>query len=301
MKSSQVKYFRCSICVILGVMLLVVLSMKAQALTVSPPRVQLSAKPGEVIPFLLNISNNNKGIREYDISYSYYTQDENGYQKEAVFDPEQSLSGPWDWVVIDSGEQFNIDGKDSYALTGFLKIPHRRDVTGYYNFLLNVREISPIKKSGVTLNYSTGSIFEVTVAGARKRPKIVPLEPLIHTDGKMVMLQLSNQSSYKGRLTVDLQVRNSKRKLVAKVPMLSAHSRDNQYPFSSLFPNNTLNLTGTLDEALEPGEYTIHIGGRFLVRSKDSDSGWNEFRLRSKKTKLVFPAPDQQEAILPSE
>jgi hypothetical protein len=275
--------------------------MKAHALTVSPPRIHLSAKPGQIIPFKLTVANSNKGAREYDISYSYYTQDKDGYQKEAVFDPEQPLSGPWDWAVIDAGERFKIEGKDSYTLTGSLQIPRRRDVKGYYNFLLNVREISPLKKSGVTLNYSTGSLFEMNITGAQKRPKVVPLEPLIHTDGKRVMLQVHNQSNYKGRLMVELQVRNSKRRLVAKVPMLSAHSLENKYPFSSLSPNNTLNLTGTLNEALESGEYTIYIGGKFMVRSKDSDSGWSEFRLRTKKTKLVFPAPDQQEAILLSE
>jgi hypothetical protein len=36
---------------------------------------------------------------------------------------------------------------------------------------VTVIEITPKKKTGVTLNYATGSLVELTVIGSKKRPK----------------------------------------------------------------------------------------------------------------------------------
>jgi hypothetical protein len=252
-----------SILTIFWTTLLIALPFNTNA-SVSPPRIKIEAKPRDKVAFNLEVKNKNNSPREYHISYSYYVQDKDGFQKENKLEQEFQ-EGPWNWIDLDSSETFNINGNQSLPIEGTIKIPSRNSY-GFHNILITVTEITPMKKTGVTLNYASGSLLELTVSGSKKRPKTAILNPIILIDkesGKsMVHLDFDNQSSFKGRLFMEAHLRHKKR-LIAKIPLFTHQSIKSNMLYSLVFPNNLVHTKGEIEKTLEPGDYEMRVVGKF--------------------------------------
>jgi hypothetical protein len=252
-----------SILIIFWTVLLITLPINANA-SVSPTRIKIEAKPRDKVKFKIVVKNKNDTLRDYKVSYSYYDQDSGGFQKEIKLE-EKSQEGPWDWVVLDSSETFKIDGKQSLPIEGIVKIPSRNSY-GFHNILLTVTEMTPRQKTGVTLNYASGSLIELTVSGSKKRPKTALLNPMIKIDKEsglsMIHLDFENKSAYKGRLFLEAHLRHNRR-LIAKIPLLNDQSRKSDMTYSSVFPNNLVNVSGTIEKPTTPGDYEIRFVGKF--------------------------------------
>jgi hypothetical protein len=252
-----------SILIIFWTVLLITLPINANA-SVSPTRIKIEAKPRDKVKFKIVVKNKNDTLRDYKVSYSYYDQDSGGFQKEIKLE-EKSQEGPWDWVVLNSSETFKIDGKQSLPIEGIVKIPSRNSY-GFHNILLTVTEMTPRQKTGVTLNYASGSLIELTVSGSKKRPKTALLNPMIKIDKEsglsMIHLDFENKSAYKGRLFLEAHLRHNRR-LIAKIPLLNDQSRKSDMTYSSVFPNNLVNVSGTIEKPTTPGDYEIRFVGKF--------------------------------------
>lgn len=261
MKINKIFYIWCIFTIMSVSLLAVPTSTEA---SISPPRIKIEAKPRDKISFNLEVRNRNDSPRSYKTSYSYYIQDKDGFQKEIKLD-DKSAKGPWNWITLDSGETFNVDGKKSLPIQGTVKIPSRNS-HGFHNILITVTEISPVKKTGVTLNYASGSLIELTVTGSKKRPKTAILNPIIKIDEEsgmsMVHLDFDNQSPYKGRLYMEMHLRHNKR-LISKTPLLTHQSHKSEMTFSSVFPDNLVHVSGKIEKKLDPGDYEIRIVGKF--------------------------------------
>lgn len=251
------------------------ISISAEA-SISPPRIKIEAKPREQVPFNLQVRNKNSSPRSYRLSYSYYIQDENGYQKEIRLDHTKT-EGLWDWIKLDTDNTFTLQAKEILSIKGVLKVPSRKS-HGFHNTLITVTEITPQRKSGVTLNYATGSLIELTVSGSKKRPKTAIMNPEIRINNgsneNFIHLGFFNKSAYKGRLFLEVDLRHNKR-LISKTVLLSDQSHKSNMPYSLVFPKNRINLRGKITKALEPGDYEIRVVGKF-----------NDVRLRSFNRKL---------------
>lgn len=252
-----------SILTFFWVTLLLTLPSSANA-NISPPRIKIEAKPRDKVIFNLEVKNKNTTPRDYKVSYSYYAQDKNGFQKEIKLE-DKSQEGPWNWIVLDSGETFTIDGKQRLPIEGTVKIPSRKS-HGFHNILITVTEMTPRKKTGVTLNYASGSLIELTVSGSKKRPKTALLNPIIKMDKEsginMIHLDFDNQSAYKGRLFLEAHLRHNRR-LIAKIPLLNDQSHKSDMSYSSVFPNNLVHVTGKIEKPLTPGDYEMRFVGKF--------------------------------------
>ena len=287
--------YRHGIFAIFYIALLTTISITAQAY-VSPTRIEIEAKPGQKAPFNINIANKNKEKRSYAISYSYYIQDTDGYQNEVKITSEEQ-QGPWDWIKLDgnikAGVRFDIDSEESLNLSGIIETPKRRNESvGFHNIMLNVTEFAAEqKKTGVTLNYASASIIELNVQGPKKRPKYLIENTQISTDAESqsstVSLAFTNQSPYKGRLYLEMYLRHNKR-LIAKIPLLTAEASNSKRLYSSLFPNNLVKLTGHIDKILPPGDYEIRISGKF-----------GDSRLRTFKQTITMAAEDASAEVEP--
>lgn len=255
-------FYSCCIFTIISVSLLAVPT--STEASISPPRIKIEAKPRDKVSFNLEVKNRNDSSRTYKVSYSYYIQDKDGFQKEIKLD-DKSVKGPWNWISLDNGETFKIDGKQSLPIKGTVKIPSRNS-HGFHNILITVTEITPLKETGVTLNYASGSLIELTVTGSKKRPKTAILNPIIKIDKEsgmsMVHLDFDNQSPHKGRLYMEMHLRHNKR-LISKTPLLTHQSHKSEMTYSSVFPKNTVHVKGKLDKILEPGDYQMRIIGKF--------------------------------------
>ena len=271
-----------SILIIFWTVLLITLPINANA-SVSPTRIKIEAKPRDKVKFNIVVKNKNDTLRDYKVSYSYYDQDSDGFQKEIKLE-DKSQEGPWDWIVLDSSETFKIDGKQSLPIEGTVKIPSRNS-HGFHNILLTVTEMTPSKKTGVTLNYASGSLIELTVSGSKKRPKTALLNPIIKIDEEsgmsMIHLDFDNQSVYKGRLFLEAHLRHNRR-LIAKIPFLNNQSHKSDMSYSSVFPNNLVHTKGEIEKVLEPGDYEMRVVGKF-----------NGVRLRSFNHKLSIDESGQ--------
>ena len=271
-----------SILIIFWTVLLITLPINANA-SVSPTRIKIEAKPRDKVKFKIVVKNKNDTLRDYKVSYSYYDQDSGGFQKEIKLE-EKSQEGPWDWVVLDSSETFKIDGKQSLSIEGTVKIPSRNSY-GFHNILLTVTEMTPRQKTGVTLNYASGSLIELTVSGSKKRPKTALLNPMIKIDKEsglsMIHLDFENKSAYKGRLFLEAHLRHNRR-LIAKIPLLNDQSHKSDMTFSSVFPNNLVHISGKIEKPLTPGDYEIRFVGKF-----------NGIRLRGFNHKLSIDTSGQ--------
>lgn len=252
-----------SILIIFWTVLLITLPINANA-SVSPTRIKIEAKPRDKVKFNIVVKNQNDTLRDYKVSYSYYVQDSDGFQKEIKLE-DKSQEGPWDWIVLDSSETFKIDGKQSLPIEGTVKIPSRNSY-GFHNILLTVTEMTPRKTTGVTLNYASGSLIELTVSGSKKRPKTALLNPMIKIDKEsglsMIHLDFENKSAYKGRLFLEAHLRHNRR-LIAKIPLLNDQSHKSDMTYSSVFPNNLVHVSGTIEKPTTPGDYEIRFVGKF--------------------------------------
>lgn len=284
MKIHTLKRFTCgfSVLTFFWVTLLLTLPVNANA-TISPARIKIEAKPRDKVIFNLEVKNKNDSQRDYKISYSYYAQDKDGFQKEVKLE-DKSQEGPWNWIKLDSGEKFIIDGKQSLSIKGTVKIPSRKS-HGFHNILITVTEMTPNKKTGVTLNYASGSLIELTVSGSKKRPKTALLNPIIKLDEEsgmsIIHLDFDNQSTYKGRLFLEAHLRHNRR-LIAKTPLLNDQSHKSDINYSSVFPNNLIHVSGKIEKTLTPGDYEMRIVGKF-----------NGIRLRSFNHKLSIDKSGQ--------
>ena len=251
--------------------------------SITPPRVKIEAKPRDKVTFNLEVKNKNNTPRDYKIAYSYYVQDSDGFQKEIKLE-DKSQEGPWDWIVLDSGETFKLDGNQSLPIRGTLKVPSRNS-HGFHNILITATEMTPRKKTGVTLNYASGTLLELTVSGSKKRPKTAILNPMIKLDKESGMstvhLDFDNQSTFKGRLFIEVHLRYNKR-LFAKIPLLTNQSQKSNMLYSLVFPNNLVHTKGKIEKALEPGDYEMRVVGKF-----------NGVRLRSFNHKLSIDESGQ--------
>jgi hypothetical protein len=255
---------------VLSVALLITVSTTIQA-QVSPTRIKLETKPGEKVPFNFNIINKNNEQRSYAIAYSYYTQDKDGYQKEIKVTSDNQ-SGAWDWINLDNkikpNERFDIKSKEKFSLSGVINVPRKRSKSvGFHNIIVSVTEFAPQqKKSGVTLNYASASIIELTVLGVKRRPRYLVENTAITADkesnSSTASIEYLNQSNYKGRLLLKMQLRREKR-LIASIPLLTNESSNGNHHYSSIFPNNRVKLTGSVEKILLPGDYDMRIVGEF--------------------------------------
>jgi len=252
-----------SILIIFWTVLLITLPINANA-SVSPTRIKIEAKPRDMVKFNIVVKNQNDTLRDYKVSYSYYEQDSDGLQKEIKLE-DKSQEGPWDWIVLDSSETFKIDGKQSLSIEGTVKIPSRNSY-GFHNILLTVTEMTPRKTTGVTLNYASGSLIELTVSGSKKRPKTALLNPMIKIDKEsglsVIHLDFENKSAYKGRLFLEAHLRHNRR-LIAKIPLLNDQSHKSDRIYSSVFPNILVHVSGAIEKPLTPGDYEIRFVGKF--------------------------------------
>lgn len=289
--------YSCGLFTIFWASLLLTLPVNTDA-SLSPTRVKIEARPRDKVTFKLEVANKNNSSRSYQISYSFYAQDKDGFQKEIKLD-DKSVKGPWNWISLDSGETFKIDGKQSLPIKGTVKIPSRNS-HGFHNILITATELTPLKETGVTLNYASGSLIELTVTGSKKRPKTAILNPTIKTDKEsgmsMVHLDFDNQSPHKGRLYMEMHLRHNKR-LISKTPLLTHQAHKSEMTYSSVFPKNTVHVTGKLDKILESGEYQMRIVGKFNgVRLRSfsqklsiDDSGRSVVEHKSKDTIRGYP------------
>ena len=108
-------------------------------------------------------------------------------------------------------------------------------------------EITPQKKTGVTLNFATGCLIELTVTGAKKRLKTAIMNPEIKigtkSDEHFIHLDFANNSNYKGRLFLELNLRHNKR-LISKTTLLTDRSHKSKLPYSLIFPTKTVFALG---------------------------------------------------------
>jgi hypothetical protein len=255
------------IALILWALLLTILPDTGHA-TIKPVRVEMAAKPGRIYPFKLDITNDNLEPRTYTIALFYYTQDQGGYQKQLkVQNTDQP--GIWDWFHLDSikiNERFSIDGKQSKSVTGKVKIP-RKDSIGFHNLLVVATEYTPADdRSPVTLHFGSGSIFEVNVIGPKRRPEYniesITVDTNTESMSSQTQMAFTNKSPLKGRLQLEMQLRQNKR-LIVKTKLLTDEANNSQKPYSSIFPNARVNLSGEFNKALPSGQYDMLIVGDF--------------------------------------
>lgn len=255
------------IALILWALLLTVLPDTGHA-SIKPVRVEIEAKPGKIYPFKLDITNKNLEPRDYAVSLFYYTQDQGGYQKQLKVQ-NNDQPGIWDWFHLDTiklNERFSINGDESKSVTGKVKIP-RKDSIGFHNLLVVATEYTPSdEESPVTLHFGSGSIFEINVTGPKRRPEYnvenVTINTNIESMSSQAQMVFTNKSLLKGRLQLEMQLRQNKR-LIARTKLLTDEANNSQKPYSSIFPNVRVNLSGEFKKTLAPGQYDMLLIGDF--------------------------------------
>ena len=119
----------------------------------------------------------------------------------------------------------------------------------------------------------------------KKRLKTAIMNPEIKigtkSDEHFIHLDFANNSNYKGRLFLELNLRHNKR-LISKTTLLTDRSHKSKLPYSLIFPKNRVRLRGKITKALEPGDYELRVVGKF-----------NDIRLKSFIHKISIDNPEQ--------
>lgn len=135
------------------------LPLFAQAITISPPRIELSGDPGSTVTSELKVSNDSTS------SQTYYTQVENFEAKDETGDPEfvQTKEGLSVWTNVQPSIVIPANGQASIPFT--IKVPANAEPGGYFASIF-VRTTPPPTGSGeVSIGARLGTLVLFRVNG----------------------------------------------------------------------------------------------------------------------------------------
>ncbi len=247
----------------------IVFSIEARAgeFAISPMMIEFDAAPGSVESFEFSIHGKKNG--KVRLFLSDLHQEATGHM--AFKDLDVSASPMAGWVSLDK-ELVDVKKNEIKAVKGFLKVP--RSAKGSHVVAIMVEEEKSGKSKGISLNVRYAIILTLDIKGRKARMKSEFTELTVEEQSgkKFVTAWFKNNSDRDANLSSLIQLRDSKRKLIARIPLKtkSAWSRGDEN--SRVFPGSKVKVYGPLGDDVEEGEY--------LLMSRNKFGGQNQPSLR---------------------
>lgn len=254
--SKLIKY-----CLFIGAWLLVILAtpstIHATSLIVSPPRIDLEGKPGDVLQQTIKITN--AGDKDIVVSgkiADFIVQDNSGTPIQITTAASgKYLASPW--FILDRSE-LTIKPSQTETVTAVIEIPKGALPGGHYAGVY----FSPVQKvkldtTGAVIVPQIGSLFGITVAGDMKYDALIK-DFSVRTDvfefGPIDFnTTIENQSDTHIKPTINISIKDMLGRKLADLPLDGVN----------IFPFTSRTLKGTWQTIWGFGRYTATLSAAY--------------------------------------
>lgn len=229
------------------------------AVGVQPLLIELTAKPGDTIPFQMQVV---PGAKPEKISLKLYKaiQQDNGDYTYKI--PEPGFFPDLAWFTIPA-EIVTSPGKPS-LVKGLVKVP--LNAGGTYTVAVMVESPEPEKKTGMifTVRYAIRIHLRVERPGLRSNAEVTMFDMVRSKTGEpMLRVQARNTSRLDYATSAMITIRDSRKKLRERVELRPELGWSYNFSEWRLLPDSELMYTGLPKEALLPGQYELRLFYRY--------------------------------------
>ena len=266
------------------------------AIGINPLVIELSAKPGDTVPFTITIIPAEKP-EVVTLFLAKFTQQPNGGLSFEEVNP--SSYPPANWVSFPS--KVNV-GIEKIPISGTIKVPLNA-VGGTYNLALMMDSESPVKGKNLNVRIRFGVRFHLRVDWPGLRPS-VQLDDFNIVKGEqgepVIQTLVKNTSPIDFLFSATVTIRNNQKKLIERVEIKPKVSWEIKALETRMFPNGELLYVGNPKEALLPGDYELRLFYRYgtagqIVKSKIINIKAGEYIYPKSKLKVVKISPTNLE------
>lgn len=237
-------------------------SSSLAVITVRPLSIQLLAKPGETVPFVVEVVSQEKVVEPVNLKILRPVQKTNGdfsFQEEDV-----KVFPELQWINMERTNFLLRPGEVS-TFKGNVKVPFNARGTHLYAIM-----IEPLLKQGsssidVFVRYAVLVRLNIDAAGSRPNAQIKGLQLVKGKNGEpQIQMSAYNSSLWDFNTSAFATIRdNTSKRLIDRVELRTQLGWLGEQNETRMFPGSTLEYYGIPSKALTPGDYEIRIFYRY--------------------------------------
>lgn len=264
------------------------------AVGVQPLLIELTVKPGDAVPFQIQVVPGAKPEKVTIKLYKAIQQTNGDYTYEV---PEAGAFPALAWFSIPA-EAMTSPGKPS-LVKGSVKVP--LDAGGTYTVAVMVEPPQPEKKTGMqfTIRYAIRIHLRVERPGLRPGAEVTAFDIVRGKNGEPVLkIQARNTSQLDYLTSAMITIRDNRKKLRERVELRPELGWNFNYSEWRLLPDSELVYTGLPKEALLPGQYELRLFYRYgssgqILLTKPLNIKEGDFTYPASKLKFLRVNPTE--------
>ncbi len=291
------RYINVFIKVLFGILIILTPAALVDALGVQPLVIEMKPKPGETVPFTINLIATETTSEQVKISLYQPLQLPTG---ELNFrEPDLAGFPEAQWVKLNSVSALVMsDGKAE--ISGEVKVP--LNAKGSHNIIVMVEPVAAQKRGSMELRvkYAARLAIEVDTPGLRPAARVSDFEIAKGEKGEpMINIKAENTSLLDYLTTANVTIRDNRTKrLVERVELRPEIGWRYQNPEMRLMHGCVLHYYGVPQEALLPGEYDLRLFFQFgasgqVLLSKTLSIKEGDFVYPAAKLRRIKIAPEE--------
>ncbi|MBV1877312.1 MAG: hypothetical protein KUG79_06695 [Pseudomonadales bacterium] len=252
---------------ILSILLLLFSSpaVRAGEFAVSPMMIELNMSPGDTADISFQVHGKMAGVAA--ISISQMRQQASGHM--AFLPPDDEAQGVDRWVSLER-TLLPVKQGETQTVRGTLTLPKK--LQGNHVLAIMIEDQKTKNKRGVNLNVRYAIVITVNtpIKNRRLKSDFSDLTIEEQNGNYFVTGWFENKSDRDSYFESVISLRNDKRRLVARVPLLTKSAWQRQDVNSRVFPQGRVKVFGLIPEKVVNGEYTLSSRSRFGGRMMPS-------------------------------
>lgn len=267
------------------------------ALGVQPLIIEMKPKPGETVPFTINLIATEKTSEQVKIALYQPIQLPTG--ELSFLEPDPTSFPEVQWVKLNRENALVMpDGK--VDVSGTVKIP--LNAKGSHNIIVMIEPLAAQKMGSMELRvkYAARLAIDIDAPGLRPAARVTDFEIARGEKGEPVIkVKAENTSLLDYLTTANVVIRDNRtKKLVERVELRPELGWRYQNPETRLMHGCVLHYYGTPQEALLPGEYDLRLFFQFgasgqILLSKTLNIKEGDFIYPAAKLRRIRITPEE--------
>lgn len=232
---------------------------------VSPMLINLEAAGGEVEHFEIAVAGKANGrIR---LAAYAMTQEISGHMSFSETDFNPANHRALGWIRFEN-EHYQIKRSETTIVRGNVRIP--RDAKGTHLAAIMIEEDPEQSSSNVAIKVRYAVIVNINIGNAPRRMFASFSDAqILETDGRTIITAVfSNKADFMGLLDSRIQIRDEKRKLVARVPLKTESAWQRGDVMSRVYPGASVKVYAEVPAPLASGTYSLLARNQFNGRTQ---------------------------------
>lgn len=291
------RYRNVFIKVLFGILIIVTSTVLVDALGVQPLVIEMKPKPGETVPFTINLIATETTSEQVKIGLYQPLQLPTGELH--FLEPDPARFPEAQWVTLNSTSALVMPGGKA-EISGAVKVP--LNAKGTHNIVIMVEPVTAQKMGSMELRvkYAARLAIDIDAPGLRPTARVSDFEIARGEMGEPVIkIKAENDSLLDYLTTANVTMRDNRTKrLVERVELRPEIGWRYQNPEMRLMHGCVLHYYGSPQEALLPGEYDLRLFYRFgasgqILLSKTVNIKEGDFVYPAAKLRRIKITPEE--------